>query len=1314
MANAESTDVLKKRRRSRWWMAPVVVAGIIIVLILLALAATQTGWFRSWLKGYVVSLVNESIDGTVAVESLGGNLFTSLQLEGVSLRRESDTLLSIPQIDAYYDLAALLHHRIVIDSLTIKQPHAFLKQTNDTLWNFSQLLRVDTTSSSSAFDFVIQLNDVKLNDGSVQIMSPDSLIPKFVDSVQIQLAGEYSANTQKLMLSRLGFVTRSPDLSMHSLSLELTADSGTTTISNLLVVTGANRIMGDATIPNDNPEAAVASLKCDSLTLGEFAQLAPDMNLTAYPPINLTAKLAGDSLALSLGATRDRQNLNAELSINKPFALMSDSTWNQVSYSSQAKFSHIDPGYWLHDASLDYNLSGTFAVVGAGIAPEVMHAKYVIDLEPGRVQGRNVDAVHLDGEYDAGDLSANVKLSSGIGKGSVIAEVRSLLATPDYTISGEVTDLNLGALLGNDSLTSNLNFHLRLAGTGFDPDSLNAGAEVAFARSRLMNFDIDTAYAEVDYRDNFISVDTAEVSMPMARFWLGGGLGLDQTGRLSFELQPHDLKALARYLEIDTLQLSGALRGSIEGSLADFEIKLIPDFHDIRYDEITVDSIYGDVSATVTDTALAEVSGDLFATRPAYGDYQAKALNLHGEKERDAVKVSALLVVSDSTKAKMTTEVAFDSSIYLNQPQLQLTFPDQDWNGGAKRIVIVPATESYVIDSLQLNSPDPQDNTQQLLAADGEISLLGAQNLNLNLNDLSLAGLTDLLQLQHQLQGKLNLRSSLKGTAAAPILAADVSVTDGKISDFVYRHLSGIASYEADSLNLAFDLIASAADTFTIDAYLPLHLSLTDTNEVLSYDRPFHFRARTQRLPLASLNAFMPSIERASGTLALEVSASNTLRDPVATGSLTLQDAALKIPEYGIDYNTISADVALNSNQISINEITAHRGNGVMKLTGHLEYDSTIVTGLIKSTDVRLTANNFYVTRHRDYEIQINANTNLAGPLQAATFGGQVTVLRSSIYLPAFYEEENPTELSGEPPLLVQATRPAPSDSLDSTKIVPVAPDVTSGESSEIYKNLQGHMVIEIPRNTWLRSPELKVEISGKVELVKEGPEPELFGSISVVRGNYDLYGRRFVVDEGTLNFQGGVEMNPIISIKAHYDFRTAGREKKTLALVATGTAEEPQLSFTLDGNQIPEGDAASYLAFGRSLDQLTYGERTQLTDTTSSGSSQASLASGVLASVVSSQISKTLGKELKVDVFDVKAQSDWKAATFVVGKYITNDLFVSYERAVGDIENDDIAQQVVTLEYELTRLIYLQLIEGDAKSSGFDIIFKWFNQKAF
>ena len=41
-------------------------------------------------------------------------------------------------------------------------------------------------------------------------------------------------------------------------------------------------------------------------------------------------------------------------------------------------------------------------------------------------------------------------------------------------------------------------------------------------------------------------------------------------------------------------------------------------------------------------------------------------------------------------------------------------------------------------------------------------------------------------------------------------------------------------------------------------------------------------------------------------------------------------------------------------------------------------------------------------------------------------------------------------------------------------------------------------------------------------------------------------------------------------------------------------------------------------------------------------------------------------------------------------------------------IEDNDIARELVTLEYEILRFLFLQLIEGDSRESGADVIFKF------
>ena len=187
------------------------------------------------------------------------------------------------------------------------------------------------------------------------------------------------------------------------------------------------------------------------------------------------------------------------------------------------------------------------------------------------------------------------------------------------------------------------------------------------------------------------------------------------------------------------------------------------------------------------------------------------------------------------------------------------------------------------------------------------------------------------------------------------------------------------------------------------------------------------------------------------------------------------------------------------------------------------------------------------------------------------------------------------------------------------------------------------------------------------------------------------------------LVFQGGAEYNPTLDIETEYVLRTAAREKKTLRLYVTGTAEVPVLRFTLDEEELTEGDAVSYILFGRSLDELSHGQRTSVTGNSTTGEKARGLAAGLLAG----QLTKALGNRLNLDVIEIKAEGDLQSAAIVIGKYLTPDLFMSYQRSFGSATDNDLEPEIVTLEYQLTRLFYLQLTEGDAEDAGFDIIMK-------
>ena len=173
----------------------------------------------------------------------------------------------------------------------------------------------------------------------------------------------------------------------------------------------------------------------------------------------------------------------------------------------------------------------------------------------------------------------------------------------------------------------------------------------------------------------------------------------------------------------------------------------------------------------------------------------------------------------------------------------------------------------------------------------------------------------------------------------------------------------------------------------------------------------------------------------------------------------------------------------------------------------------------------------------------------------------------------------------------------------------------------------------------------------------------------------------------------------PRLNIQATYSFRNPEEAEQDLTVNITGTANEPEIKFMLDGSKVSEGDALSFILFGKGMNELTIDQQEDV-----AGAGQ--LAGSAAMAVLSSQLTDLLGNKLDVDYIEVKGNGDFDNATVVVGKYITNDLFVSYEQRFGETDEKDIAKYEVKLEYELFKFLFLQL-NNSSTDSGFDVIFK-------
>lgn len=227
----------------------------------------------------------------------------------------------------------------------------------------------------------------------------------------------------------------------------------------------------------------------------------------------------------------------------------------------------------------------------------------------------------------------------------------------------------------------------------------------------------------------------------------------------------------------------------------------------------------------------------------------------------------------------------------------------------------------------------------------------------------------------------------------------------------------------------------------------------------------------------------------------------------------------------------------------------------------------------------------------------------------------------------------------------------------------------------------------------------MRIELSGDLELIKNNDFFEIFGTVDVVRGQYDLMGKTFIIDKGNITFQGGEAIMPQMDIIASYTFRNAQREEQKLTVNITGEAIKPHIEFTLSENAINEGDAISYILFGKSLDELSLAQQDNM-------QSSGSLAGNAAASLISAQLTKFLGNKLNIDYIELNTSGTFDNATIEVGKYITNNLFVSYEQRIGQSNEDDLTNYEIKLEYEVFRFLFLQLNNSN-RDSGFDVIFK-------
>ena len=237
-------------------------------------------------------------------------------------------------------------------------------------------------------------------------------------------------------------------------------------------------------------------------------------------------------------------------------------------------------------------------------------------------------------------------------------------------------------------------------------------------------------------------------------------------------------------------------------------------------------------------------------------------------------------------------------------------------------------------------------------------------------------------------------------------------------------------------------------------------------------------------------------------------------------------------------------------------------------------------------------------------------------------------------------------------------------------------------------------LVLDAPKNIWIQSPDLNLELGLGPDFRLEISDPTtMFGEVRVLRGRLDVLGRRFDIQRNSLVRFTGDPAEPVLDVTAVY---TNVREQVKVSMNVQGQGKSISL---VPSSQPPMSEAEIYTLLATGRRSLKRG----------AGSSEigSAAAVSVLGSLAASQLQGAVNTKVGLDVVSVSAGEGGtlEGATLEAGKYITDELYLGYAGKTGADPGRYENSNAFRLEYQFLPRWTLEAVYGDAKSGSADVV---------
>jgi Uncharacterized protein conserved in bacteria len=402
---------------------------------------------------------------------------------------------------------------------------------------------------------------------------------------------------------------------------------------------------------------------------------------------------------------------------------------------------------------------------------------------------------------------------------------------------------------------------------------------------------------------------------------------------------------------------------------------------------------------------------------------------------------------------------------------------------------------------------------------------------------------------------------------------------------------------------------------------------------------------------------------RIEGKLAADFTVRGTAEEPLFVGELKLSQGTYSNSLTGTQLDDIQVTLQGNGQSVLVKDARARSGDdGTVTLTGEIHWQEQR-RQQTDAINLALELRKATLLHRRDLQGEVQGKLDVNGSFDELWVKGEVEI--------------SPLNASVES---------AMSNSIPEIKVTEVTDEERQATASQL-PIIHLDIALFTDRQAYLRGRGLDTELSGRIVVQGTATKPTYNGLFTTRRGHIELFGKRFVLENGEVRFNNdGV----ILRIPAVY--KAISGEIEEIRAELYGTADKPQLKLSSVPAR-PDDEILARLIFDKSIQEITAFEAIRL-----AGAVRTLSSGGGFDPVDSAR------QMLGVDALtiDNSTTENGSGVSVGVGKYISEKVYLELKRTPNPTQPWQGSVQI-----ELTPKLTLQSGTSAEGGGGAELLWK-------